>query len=69
MNPNKPLTNLQLEILKFFSLELTEEELSELKNLLIRHFADKLTKKADIIWHKKGWTNEDMDKLLNDENQ
>ncbi len=31
MNPHKPLTNLQMEILKFFSLELTEEELSELK--------------------------------------
>ncbi len=69
MITHKPLTNLQLEILKLYSLDLTEDDLSDLKNVLACHFADRLSRRVDRIWHKKGLTNQDMDKLLNDENQ
>ena len=69
MPTQKPLTNLQLEILKLYALELTEDELTDLRNLLARHFADRLTKRVNHIWHRKGLTPQDMDKWLNDENQ
>ncbi len=67
MNRQKPLTNLQLEILKLYAVELTEDELMDLKNVLARHFADRLSKRVDHIWRQKGLTPEDMDRWLNDE--
>lgn len=33
------ITNLQKELMKIFSLELTEEELSEVRNMLAKYFA------------------------------
>ena len=55
-----PLTNAQLEILKFFSRELSEEDLLAIKRLFVRYLAEKATRLADEVWDKKGWTNEDM---------
>jgi hypothetical protein len=69
MRTQPPLTNLQLEILKLYSFELTEKDLLDLKNVLARHFADRLSKRVDEIWQEKGLTEADMDKWLNDENQ
>ena len=63
------LTNLQLELLKVFSYELPDEEILEIKQLLVKYFAERIKKIASIIWKEKGYTQEDMDKWLNDENQ
>ncbi len=63
------MSNLQLEILKLYSFELTEDELSDLKNVLARHFADRITGRVNHICREKALTSEDMDKWLNDENQ
>ncbi|QTA78938.1 Uncharacterized protein dnl_11860 [Desulfonema limicola] len=69
MERQKPLTNLQLEVLKLYALDLTEDELTDVKNVLARHFADRLSKRVNHIWQQKGLTPEDMEKWLNDENQ
>ena len=58
-----PLNNAQLELLKFFSRELSEEDLLALKRLFVRYLADKATRLADNVWAEKGWTNEDMKQL------
>lgn len=63
------LTNLQLELLKIFSYQLPDEELIEIKKLLSKFFAERLKKGTSQIWKEKGYTQEDMDKWLNDENQ
>jgi len=63
------LTNLQLELLKLFSYQLPDEELIEIKKLLSKFFAERLKKGTSQIWKEKGYTQEDMDKWLNDENQ
>ena len=60
-----PLNDLQLEILKLFSRELDEEDLLAIKRLIVRYLAAKASDRADEVWEEKGWTNEDMDKLLN----
>jgi hypothetical protein len=62
---NYPLSNVQVELLKLFSTNLSDQELIGLKDLLARFYADKATSKADIIWDEKGLTNEDMESLLN----
>lgn len=64
-----PLTNLQLEILKVFSLQLTQAELMDIRTVLARHFADRLTQRVDHIWQTKGLTPQDMDSWLNEDNQ
>lgn len=64
-NINNSLNPTQLEILKLFSRELAEEDLTEIKRLIVKYLAEKASKMADQIWQEKGWTNEDMDRLAN----
>lgn len=59
-----PLSNVQLELLKLFSRDLPEEDLLAIKRLLVRFLAEKATRLADQVWEEKGWTNEDMDRML-----
>lgn len=56
-----PFSNAQLELLKLFSTELTEQEL---KRILLAFKFKRVTEMADKVWDEKGWTNEDMEKLL-----
>lgn len=59
-----PLNNAQLELLKLFSTELSEQDLRELKQLLLEFKFKKVTTLADKAWDEQGWTNETVDKLL-----
>lgn len=63
------LTNVQLELLKTFSYELPEEEIRELKKVLVKFFADRVRKKTSTIWQEKGYSNQTMQEWLEDENQ
>lgn len=50
------LNDTQLEILKLFSSEQSEEDLKEIKSLLITYLAEKVTREADKSFDKKGYT-------------
>lgn len=63
------LNNTQLEILKLFSQPLSEEELQEIKNLLVNHISEKLTAKVDAISQARNYTQKDFDNWLNEPNQ
>ena len=63
------LTSLQLELLKAYAFEPTEEELLQVKALLGRFFADRLTVRVDQAVKEKGITEDDLDHWLNDEDQ
>ena len=63
-HPDPPLTNLQLELLKLFSTNLSEEELLEVKEVLAIHFAKKSMDQADKVWDEKGFTSKDMNDIL-----
>ena len=63
---NYPLTNVQIELMKLFNTNLSEDELIELKTVLSRFYADKAIAKADVIWDEKGLSDADMDKWLNE---
>ena len=54
----------QLEILKLFSRELEDNDLIEIKRLIVKYLDQKITKMADDIWEKNNWTDEDMERLL-----
>lgn len=51
------LNNTQLEILNLFSHGQSEEDLKEIKSLLIIYLADKVTREADKSFDKNGYTN------------
>lgn len=60
----QPLSNVQLELLKTFSHQLSENDLVELRKMLALFFAQRLIKEADKVWNEKNWTNEDVDAML-----
>lgn len=64
---NRPLTNLQLELLKLYSLNLPEESLLEIKRLIACYFADKAADEMDRLWDENNWSNDTMDEWLKGE--
>lgn len=62
---NYPLSNMQLELLKLFSRDIEEKDLKEIKKLIVKYLAQKLSEKADQVWIEQDWTNEKMDEFLN----
>jgi hypothetical protein len=57
-------TNLQLELLKVFSRNLSERQLLEIKDMLAQYFARQVTEEIDKLWDEKGWSNETMNQWL-----
>lgn len=57
----KPLTNLQLELLKSFKYNLDEGQLAEIKQLLIDYFAQKVSDGMDDLFEEKGWDDSKID--------
>lgn len=66
---NEPLSNVQLELLKLYSTNLSVKELEELREQLARFYAEKAIRLANEVWDKKGYTNDDMNSILNDDGQ
>ena len=64
-----PFTNIQQELLRLYSHQVTDTDLIEIKDLIGKYFAKRLTKIADAAWEKNKWTDEDMDAILNDSKQ
>lgn len=61
---NPPLTNVQVELLKLFSVDLPEEQLIELKRVMAKFLLDHARDRADEIWDEKGYSDEKLDNLL-----
>ena len=59
-----PLTNLQAELLKLFSMELPEEELIELRKIMADFLLKKTREKADVVWDEKEYSDEKLKNLL-----
>ena len=64
---DKPLTNLQLELLQLYSLDLSDKELLDIQRLIARYFADKASDEMDRLWDEKGWDNDTMEEWLKGE--
>lgn len=65
MQSQNNLSNAQLELLQMFKRPLPEEDLKAIKRLFTAYLAEKMNKVADQNWKEKGWTEEDMKRLLN----
>jgi hypothetical protein len=63
---NMQMTNLQLELLKTFSYDLSDAQLSEIKELLADYFAGKVTVEMDKFWEENDWSDEKIEQLANE---
>jgi hypothetical protein len=65
----RPFSNIQMELLKLYSRDIDEADLLHFKNYLAQFFMQKAIDEADKVWEEKGYSNDLMDKWLNEENQ
>ena len=63
----QPLSNVQLELLKIYSTNISESEMKELKDLLAQFYAKKSIENANESWKEKNLSNEIMDEWLNED--
>ncbi|GJM32062.1 MAG: hypothetical protein DHS20C18_10630 [Saprospiraceae bacterium] len=66
MQAAKPMSNVQLELLKLYANDVPDEQLLEIKLLLGHYFADKATALMDEFMAEKGLTEKDMIKWANE---
>ena len=66
MSTTSRLSNIQLELLKIFSVDLSEEQLKEIKDLLNKYFADKVTSEMDKLFEEKKWGADQIQKWSNE---
>ena len=62
---SQTLSNLQLELLKTFSRDVSDEDVREIKRLISQYFAQKAIKGADQVWDEEGWDDKKVEELLN----
>lgn len=62
MKSSSGLTNLQLELLKVFSLELDDSQLLDIRKLLSDYFAKKATEGIDKLWDENKWDQATIEK-------
>ena len=66
MSAARKLSNIQLELLKVFSVDLSEEQLKEIKDLLVKYFSDKVTSEMDKLFEDKNLGEEQIEKWANE---
>ncbi|WP_353572613.1 hypothetical protein [Candidatus Albibeggiatoa sp. nov. BB20] len=66
MTLQQPLSNLQLELLKLFAHNVTEEQLQDIKEILAQYFAKQAIQEADRIWDEKDYTQDTMEQWLHE---
>lgn len=66
--PHQPLTSssklnpVQLHLLELFSKDMSEQELLEIKSLLVKYYQQKVDEELNEIWERKGYTEESFQK-------
>jgi hypothetical protein len=61
MEVTKQLSNLQIELLRVFNFELSEEQLKEIRALLADYFAEKVTSEMDALFEANDWGEEKIE--------
>ncbi|MPR33160.1 hypothetical protein [Salmonirosea aquatica] len=49
------LSNLQLELLKLYPYNVSDNEVRDIKKLLANYFANKIDSEMDQLWDEKAW--------------
>lgn len=65
LNQHTELNPLQISLLRLFNRPMPDNEVLELKRLLVNHFSGFLDKEVTEVIKNKGYTQEDFDNILN----
>ena len=57
------MSNLQLELLRTFTRQISEDDVLAIRKMLANYFAQKAMNLADETWDKNNWTNADTQKF------
>ncbi|MCW5923410.1 MAG: hypothetical protein KIS77_13785 [Saprospiraceae bacterium] len=57
-----PMSNLQLELLKLYSTNLSEQQLLDIKRILAAYFAEQIDREMTALWEEKGWDDSTIEK-------
>lgn len=63
------LTNLQLELLRTFSRQVSDDDVLAIRKMLADYFSDKAMNLADEAWERNGWKTEDTLRLASEHNR
>ena len=63
--PNRKLNELQVSLLRLFDRGMTNEQILELKRVLVSHYSTLLSNEARRTSQKKGYTEADFNAILN----
>lgn len=69
MGQQSGLSNIQLELLKLYGNNVSEQQLYDIRMLLARYFAEQATAAMDKVWEEKKLTEQDMTKWANERNR
>lgn len=64
-NAKPPLSNVQVELLKLFAHNVSNEDLSEIRKMIAHYLLEKARDRADEIWDERGYTDEKLKAMLN----
>ena len=62
--PPPPLSNIQMELLKLYSVGVSDEILLEFKKALSKIIMQKLRDEADKVWLQKGYSEKNINEWL-----
>jgi len=58
LSPSAKLNPVQLHLLELFSKDMTEQELLDIKALLVQYYSRKVDEELDLIWEKRNYSQE-----------
>ena len=63
------MSNLQLELLRTFTHQISDEDVLAIRKMLSDYFAKKAMDLADTAWETNNWTAKDTEKLSTEHNR
>lgn len=66
MEVTSKLNNLQLDLLKMFSYNISDSQLIEIRELLKNFFSKKAVQEMDKLWDENNWNDDTMDEFANE---
>ena len=63
------MSNLQLELLRTFTHQISDEDVLAIRKMLSDYFAKKAIDLADSAWETNNWTSKDTEKLSTEHNR
>jgi len=65
-NSTRKLNPVQLYLLELFSKNMTADDLTEIKEVLVQYYQQKVEKEVDAFWEKNNFTKETWNKTTRD---